>query len=186
MRLSTAPAASSDTEERGMLLLLSSDTIEGELERVACDILKIRSEASDKKDPLHVPVAHRHLTIALEDSQDASLSFAQVEEQLRRLMESGACTGGGTIERSLSIRKVNERSIASIIDTLSPLAVLHVKNGRLQGAVEAVVQKSAGSTISIAMPNADLEHSGWIFSLPEMALKGMLLGSICQPHSAKG
>lgn len=182
MRLSAAPAAS-DTEERGMLLLLSSDTIEGELERVACDILKIRSEASDKKDPLHIPVAHRHLTIAVEDSQDASLSFAQVEEHLRRLMESGACTGGDTIERSLSIRKVNERSLASVIDALSPLAILHAKNGRLRSAVDAVIRKSAGSIISIAMPNADLEHSGWIFSLPEMALKGNCLSDLFCPLS---
>lgn len=158
-----------------MLLLLSSDTIEAELERVTCDIFKIRSEAPDIRNPSHIPVAHRHLTVAVEDSPDTSLSFAQVEEHLRQSLETGSCTGGKTVQRSLSLRKVNERSIGSVIDALSPLAVVHVKRGRLQSAVEAAIRKTAGSTISIAMPQADLEHSGWIFSLPEEALRGMPL-----------
>lgn len=167
-----------------MLLLLSSNTTESELERVTCDILKIRSDASEKSDARHAPVAYRHLSIAIEDSQDPSLlSFAHVEEQLKDLLASGKCSGGDTIQRSLSLRKVNERSVITIIDALRPLAVLHVKNARLQGAVDAAVKKTAGATTSIVMPQEDLEHSGWIFSLPEKALKGQF----CLPrtlHSA--
>lgn len=173
VKISEAPATSSGTEERGMLLLLSSETIEAEVERVACDILKIRSDASEKADARHAPVAYRHLTIALEDSQDGPLSFTEVEELLRKATTSGKCTGGDKTARSLSLRKVNERSVVSVIDALRPLAVLHVKNAKLQHAVEAAVKKTAGATISIAMPQEDLEHSGWIFALPEKALKCM-------------
>jgi hypothetical protein len=178
VQLSSAEAASGKTsipEDRGIILLLSADTIEAELERVVCDILRIRSESDLKSDTAHAPVASKHLTIAIEDSHEPLLPLMRAKTILEELVAGGKCISKEAAEQAsqgITLRKATEKSVTSAIETLRPLAVLFVKGSKLEGAVEATTRKTAGATISIAMPQEDLENTGWIFSLAEKALQG--------------
>ncbi|CAD6581888.1 MAG: hypothetical protein CYPHOPRED_001737 [Cyphobasidiales sp. Tagirdzhanova-0007] len=162
---------------RGTLLVLSRTTQEVHLQSLLCDIFSQHSveQALNTSENLYAPVAGRHLTIAVPKGIDATSNTQDVSLLVKATTDNPKCLPKSILVPSVSVTSSSVSYIPSQISSIDPMLVISTEGDtsmdRKLGDLAKASEQHLNHMTWISMPNIDLQHAGWIFSLPERAIR---------------
>lgn len=172
--LNSAKLARADS---GTLILISQDTAKAAIEQLLCDVLSVHKLHSHDTSGPHRPLLTQHITVGFVATPNVQSRINGLGDSLRRLAAEPRC-GASNVTSDAGVRPLPSISLThfdyyrfpSAMDELRPRAVLSTLDANLDKDYQHLVRYRQDVWISLGQD--DLQHSGWILTLPNRAIKG--------------
>lgn len=164
----------------GNLVLLSDEIQEEDFEKLLCDILSIVAQDDYDTNSTYKPIVSRQTIFALNRSRESVLTSEKAFDIATLVALDPQCTqplseNTTTIFNfpSISTITVDEQSLPRLLDDSRPKVVISIEPDTPH--VKRLNPEQHEGITWISMPQRDVAHAGWIFSLPDSAVKGARL-----------
>ena len=148
-----------------------------------CDIFGTYAADSLDSRTSYKPFVLRHITLAFYRSRNAALSVEQAGDLVREMASDPKCSPlhnqlpGSLLDLpSISVMVIGLDEIGTVVQDLDPRLIISVEREPLAEKARTLAKFYGTEKTFINMPERDLAHAGWIFSMPLQAIKGEFSG----------